>query len=152
MMWLPPLPAGGVIAKKNPGLQKKRKRGGEDGGKSQQKKTQTADVLKVISRSAFDLQKVFDALTESACRVCGAYDAVLLLREATFLRIHSHHGPVSIDYDWVPISRDWAQGRSVVDRKSVHVHDLCSEDVEFPVGCDMARRMNVRTMLAVPLE
>jgi adenylate cyclase len=38
-----------------------------------------------------------------------------------------------------------------VDRKSVHVHDLCSEDVEFPVGCDMARRMNVRTMLAVPL-
>jgi GAF domain-containing protein len=110
-----------------------------------------ADVLKVISRSAFDLQKVFDALTESACQVCGAYDATLLLREAESLRIHSHHGPISIDYDKVPISRDWATGRSVVDRKSVHVHDLRSEELEFPIGSDMARRMDVRTMLAVPL-
>jgi two-component system NtrC family sensor kinase len=123
----------------------------EDLDESLQQQTATADVLKVISRSAFDLQKVLDALTVSACRVCGAYDAVLLLREGEFLRIRSHHGPISIDYDKMQVSRDWAGGRSVVDRKFVHVRDLCSEGLEFPVGFDMAQRMNVRTILAMPL-
>ena len=78
-------------------------------------------------------------MTESACRVCGAYDAVLLLRDAKSLRVRSHHGPLSIDYEKVEISRDW-----VFDRKSVHVDDLLSEKVEFPVGSDMARRMEIR--------
>src|SRR5262249_13720071 len=116
-----------------------------------QQQTATADVLKAISRSTFDWQKALDALTESACRVCGAYDAVLLLRESEFLRIRSHHGPLSIDYEKVEISRDWVFGRSIVDRKSVHVRDLRSEEVQFPVGSDMARRMDIRTTLGVPL-
>ena len=64
-----------------------------------ERQTATADILKVISRSALNLQKVFDALTESACRVCGAYDAVLHLREAEFLYTRSHHGPIPIDWD-----------------------------------------------------
>src|SRR6516164_144962 len=123
----------------------------EDLGESLQQQTATADVLKVISRSAFDLQKVFDALTESACRVCGAYDAGLFLREAEFLRVRSHHGPIPMNFDRTRISRDWVNGRSVVDRKSVHVHDLQAEAGEFPVGCQRARRMGHRTILAVPL-
>ena len=105
---------------------------------SLQQQTATADVLKVISRSAFDLQKVFNALTESACRVCGAYDAGLLVREAEFLRVRSHHGPIPMNFDGARISRDWVNGRSVVDRKSVHVRDLQAEAGEFPVGCQMA--------------
>src|SRR6516165_5714717 len=140
-----------VIAMENARLLGELRDRTEDLGESLQQQTATADVLKVISRSAFDLQKVFDALTESACRVCGAYDAGLFLREAEFLRVRSHHGPIPMNFDRTRISRDWVNGRSVVDRKSVHVHDLQAEAGEFPVGCQMARRMGHRTILAVPL-
>ncbi|HTO60923.1 MAG TPA: GAF domain-containing protein, partial [Bradyrhizobium sp.] len=72
---------------------------------SLQQQTATADVLKVISRSTFDLQKVLNTLAESVCRLCEAYDAIILLCEGDYLHIAAHFGEIPVVDKW-PISRD----------------------------------------------
>jgi GAF domain-containing protein/signal transduction histidine kinase len=117
---------------------------------SLQQQTATADVLKVISRSTFDLQKVLNTLAESVCRLCEAYDAIILLCEGDYLHIAAHFGEIPVVDKW-PISRDWVSGRCVVDRKPIYVHDLMAEEAEYPRAHAFAQRTGHRTLFAVPL-
>ncbi len=99
-------------------------------------RTATGDILRAIASSPGNVTPVLDKLTEAACRLCEAYDAIVLLREGDDLRIAAHHGPIPLppNIGRRPIGRDWPPGRAVVDRKPVHVHDLAAAQDEFPVA------------------
>jgi two-component system, NtrC family, sensor kinase len=118
---------------------------------SLEQQTATSEILRVISSSPTDVQPVLDTIVSTAVTLCASHDAVILLRDGEDLRIAAHHGPMMIDFKRAPIGRDWVSGRVVVDRVSVHVHDLTAEGGEFPLGREIALRLNQRTALGLPL-
>ena len=121
--------------------------------------TATSDILRVIASSPNDLQPVLDIIVETACRLCSAYDAVVLLREGDQLRIVAHHGPIPITFASQQISRGWASGRAVIERRTIHIDDIAEHADEYPVAAALASRgmaagsgkMLWRANLVVPL-
>jgi GAF domain-containing protein len=109
--------------------------------------TATADILKVIASSPNNLQPVLDKIVETACRLCGAYDAVVLLREGDRLRLAAHHGPIPVTFDSKEISRGWAGGRAVIEGRTIHIDDFAKQADEYPVAPALASATGSRELL-----
>jgi GAF domain-containing protein len=114
--------------------------------------TGSSNILKVIASSPTNVGPVLEAIVESACELCGAYDAVLRLRDGDFLQMGAHHGPIPVNTEKWSINPNWTAGRAALNRKPVHVHDLLSaEGDEFPEARDRALTQGHRTILSIPL-
>src|ERR1700687_1888110 len=114
--------------------------------------TGSSNILGVIASSPTDVAPVLKATGESECELCRADDALVVLKDGDDLVFKAQHGSIPVVWQRQPISRQWASGRAVVDRKPIHGHDLLApEGEEFPDAREFARRTNVRTVLSVPL-
>ena len=113
--------------------------------------TATSDVLGVIAASPTNIRPVLQTLVDSACRLCAAYDGIILLREGDWLQVRAHHGPIPVNVEKRKITRDWVNGRCVADGVQIHVEDLQAEVAEYPEGAALAQRLGARTILTTPL-
>src|SRR5262249_20100945 len=101
----------------------------------------TSEILRVISSSLSDVQPVLDAVVRSAARLCEAYDAWLGLREGEHLRVRAHHGPIPLGGSELrPMHRGRVATNAILDRRTIHVHDITVSAAEFPLGHDDAVR------------
>ncbi|HVI61192.1 MAG TPA: GAF domain-containing protein, partial [Bradyrhizobium sp.] len=123
---------------------------------SLQQQTATADVLKVISRSTFDLQAVLETLVENAVRLCDADRGIINRQDGDLYRPAASFGNPP---EWIeimernPIRKDRtsAVGRAILERRVVHIHDILA-DAEYRWAEEHRGEKEMhRTIVAVPM-
>src|SRR5262245_28316618 len=112
--------------------------------------TATSEILRVISSSPTDLQPVLDAVAERAARLCSADDVKVHLVDGDTLRLAAQLGPIP-SHAARPIIPTRHLGRTVLERRTIHVHDIRLALDEFPDAAADVLAYPHRTTLATPL-
>ncbi len=120
----------------------------------------TAEVLRVISSSAGQLEPIFQAMLENAVRICGANFGVLFLREGDALRRMAMHNPPAVyveEHRRAPLVRPSAasaHGRLIATKRVVHIADLRADQAyrdAAPTTVLLVEAAGARSYLGVPM-
>jgi signal transduction histidine kinase len=126
----------------------------EELSESLRQQTATAEVLKTISRTAFDLQRVLETLLENAVRICGAKHGMIFRYDGECCRAAAAYNapPGTLElWERTPIraGRGTATGRALLERRTVQIPDVQADrEYDFP---ESEKVTGQRTVLAVPL-
>jgi two-component system NtrC family sensor kinase len=142
-----------VIAIENTRLLNELRQRTTDLSESLEQQTATSKVLEVISRSAFDLNAVFETVVESSVTLCGAHRAIIYRFDGELLRIAAAFNASQEFREWIernPIrpGRHTAAARAALERRMIHIPDVLV-DPEYNYGG--ANIEKVRTVLGVPI-
>ena len=138
-----------VIAIENVRLFKELEQRNDDLTEALEQQTATSAILGVIASSPTDIQPVLEAIAESATRLCDATDAHISHVDGDTLRLNAHTSDASLQRE-VPITRNHIAGQAILDRRTIHIHDLAAEP-EDKYGAPRWRTLGFRTVLVAPL-
>ena len=119
---------------------------------SLEQQTATSEILGVIASSPTNIQPVLDVVAENAAKLCEATDASILRVDGEKLRLAASYGSLIPIAEERPLIRTIPGARAIIERQTVHVHDLQEQGGEFPPGArTRGMQGGTRTVLATPL-
>ena len=142
-----------VIAIENVRLFKELQERNHDLTEALEQQTATSDILRAIANSPTEIQPVLDVIAENAARICATPDVSIVRVENDAYRVVAAYGfaPNWTAGETRPIDRGSVIGRSIVDRQTIHIHDVQIVQDDFWRVKTNAAQIGLRTILATPL-
>src|SRR5262249_13517339 len=119
---------------------------------SLEQQTAMSEILGVIASSPTDIQPVLDNVAQNAARLCDASDALIFrVNGDRQQRVASYGSMPVMEETSNSLTRGSPLGRAMLDRETIHVHDLAASEYDFPDAKTRGVALGVRTALVVPL-